>query len=336
MNNKIILQDAARVCSAIDFSGLEGRTVLVTGASGMIGTYLVACLCHLVRAGARIRILGQVFSDPPEHFQEFKECEIIRMNLADNGSYRNLPHADFIVHCAGYAQPARFMANPAATVLVNTAATAALLECLNAGGRFLFISSSEVYSGLKKSVLQETDIGCTTPAHPRASYIEGKRCGETICNAYRLKGVAAISARVALAYGPGTRIHDTRAMNSFIEKALREGRIEMLDAGHAVRTYCYVADIAEILWRILMDGIEPVYNVGGHSVVTIAELAELIGRKTNVKVGFPSTSAEVPGAPEEVRLDLSHVESEFGKRGYVPFDEGLSNTIEWQKDLYKN
>ena len=72
--------------------------------------------------------------------------------------------------------------------------------------------------------MSESDIGTTTPLHPRASYIEGKRGGETICNAYRSQGVRAVSARLALAYGPGTRKGDKRAMNSFIEKALMPGQ----------------------------------------------------------------------------------------------------------------
>ena len=93
------------------------------------------------------------------------------------------------------------MANPAATIKVNTTATATLLQKLRPGGAFLFLSSSEIYSGLKKSLVNESDIGTSTPLHPRSSYIEGKRCGEAICNAYRAQGVRAVSARLALAYG---------------------------------------------------------------------------------------------------------------------------------------
>jgi len=198
----------------------------------------------------------------------------------------------------------------------------------------LFVSSSEVYSGLDKRLLSENDIGLTTPSHPRAVYIEGKRCGEAICNAMRDKGMNAAIARVALAYGPGTRKNDKRALNSFIEKALCKKNLELLDAGNAVRTYCYVADTVELLWKILINGHQRIYNVGGHSTVTIAELASMIGDIIGVPVVFPETQTKISGAPEEVCLDLTRIEKEFGKTKYVGLDDGLRATIEWQRSLY--
>ena len=227
------------------------------------------------------------------------------------------------------------MSNPVATIQVNTTATATLLQKLRPEGAFLFISTSEVYSGLKKTLAHEVDIGSTTPLHPRASYIEGKRCGEAICNAYRSKGVQATSARLALAYGPGTRRQDKRVLNSFIERALCLGRIELLDAGKAVRTYGYVTDAVELLWQAALHGTQPVYNVGGHSSVTIAELARMVGSMTGVPVVFPDTQAEMAGAPGEVRLDLTRVENEFSKTDFVDLETGLQATIDWQRQLYR-
>jgi hypothetical protein len=82
-----------------------------------------------------------------------------------------------------------------------------------------------------------------------------------------------MSARIALAYGPGTKKHDTRVLNQFIEKALVQKRIELLDSGEATRTYCYIDDVVEMLWNIVLRGNQEVYNVGGHSVTSIADLA---------------------------------------------------------------
>lgn len=280
---------------------------------------------------------AQVLSDPPEHVSVLVEkggFEILRINLADSEQYGRLPEADIVIHGGGYAQPALFLNDPVTTIQINTSATAALLRRLMRKGRFLFVSSSEVYSGLKKPILREEDVGCTTPYHARSCYIEGKRCGEAICNAFRLKGVDAKSARVALAYGPGTRKHDKRALNAFIEKALCQRRIELLDSGRAVRTYCYVADVVEILWQILVNGKEAVYNVGGRSRITIAGLAEMIAEMTGCEVVFPEVDGGTSGAPEEVCLDLSKVETEFGKKEYVRLEDGLRATIEWQRKLY--
>ena len=110
----------------------------------------------------------------------------------------------------------------------------------------------------------------------------------------------------------------------------------MLDNGEAKRTYCYITDAVEVLWHILLKGEEPVYNVGGLSNITIADLARKIGKHLNIPVVFPETSSKkISGAPIDVSLNMTKVKQEFGKTKYVPFDEGLERTIEWQKELYQ-
>lgn len=337
MRNDVIARDAAKICERVKLDSLRGKTVLVTGASGLLGTYFLATLAHLKQNGMALKAVAQVRSAPAPHTAEIIQrggFQLAPVNVADPAECASLPPADVIIHSAGYAQPALFMANPAATFQVNTTATATLLQKLNPGGAFLFLSSSEIYSGLQKPLASESDIGTTTPLHPRASYIEGKRGGETLCNAYRAQGVRAVSARLALAYGPGTRKGDKRAMNSFIERALCQGRIELMDAGKAIRTYCYVTDAVELMWQAALHGTQPVYNIGGRSTVTIGELAQLVGRIVGVPVSFPAQAAEVAGAPAEVRLDLTRPEAEFKKTGYVGLEEGLRATVDWQRELY--
>jgi nucleoside-diphosphate-sugar epimerase len=337
MNAKIILDDVKNMCEKININRLKDATVLLTGASGLLGIYFLAFLSILKQNGFRMQVYAQIFSDQSPHMLELirhSGFKIIKANLADFAEYSRLPMADIIIHAAGYAQPIRFMADPVATLQVNTSATIALLKHLRPNGSFLFLSSSEVYCGLKDSSFRETDIGTTTPLHPRASYIEGKRSGEAICNAYRSQGVHATAVRLGDVYGPGTRKHDKRALNSFIEKALCHHKIDLLDAGTAIRTYCYITDAVELLWQILLRGKETVYNVGGKSTLTIAELARMIGEMTNATVVLPTTQAEIAGAPEEVRLDLTRVETEFGKTDYISMEDGLRATIEWQRGLY--
>ena len=337
MPNDIISQGAAKICERINLTGLQDKTILITGASGLLGTYFLATLSQLHASGMAMKVIAQVRSEPAPHTVELVRrggFQLVQVNIADHYECSTLPQADVVIHSAGYAQPAIFMANPAATIQVNTAATAMLLEKLRPNGSFLFLSSSEVYSGINKPLVDESDIGLTTPLHPRSSYIEGKRCGEAICNAYRSKGIRAVSARLALAYGPGTRKHDKRAMNSFIEKALFQGCIELMDAGKAIRTYCYVTDAVELMWQAVLHGKQPVYNIGGHSTVTIRELATLIGNITGVPVSLPKKQTKVAGAPKEVRLDLTRVESEFHKSDYVSLDDGLRATIDWQRGAY--
>jgi len=338
MQNDVIARDAAGICERVKLDSLRDKTILITGASGLLGTYFLASLAHLKQNRVPLQVIAQVRYTPAPHTAEIIRrggFNLLSANLAEYQDCMTLPEADIIIHAAGYGQPAAFLANPVATIQLNTMATALLLQHkLRPGGSFLFVSTSEIYSGLKKPLVQEEDIGTTTPSHPRASYIEGKRCGEAICNAWRSRGVRATSARLALAYGPGTRKGDKRALNSFIERALCQQRIELLDAGRAVRTYGYVTDAVELLWQATLHGTQPAYNVGGHSTVTIAELARLIGQLTGATVVFPKTEKEMTGAPEEVRLDLTRPETEFKKTNYISLEDGLQATILWQRGLY--
>lgn len=335
--NNVILEEAENICNNNDYSELKDKTILVTGASGLLGSTFITCLYFLKTIGYRINVYAQTLSDFPPHISTLIHeggFKVVQADLANFKNYSCLPEADLIIHSAGYAQPTRFLANPAATLQVNTSATIALLNNLRNGGKFLFLSSSEVYCGLTNGPFSEELIGSTTPFHPRAAYIEGKRCGEAICGSYRASGVQAKVVRLGDVYGPGTRKHDKRALNNFIEKALLHGRIDLLDSGNAVRTYCYISDAVELMWQVLLFGKEPVYNVGGRSTYSIAELARIIGRLTETDIVFPEQSAGIVGAPPVLQQDLTRVETEFHKVNYVNMEDGLRTTIAWQRQLY--
>jgi nucleoside-diphosphate-sugar epimerase len=267
-------------------------------------------------------------------FLQFSGARVVQADLSQPEQVSKLGSFDCIIHAAGYGQPGLFMANPVATIKLNTSTTLALFDLLAQEGRFLFVSTAEVYSGLPTPPFRETQIGTTNTTHPRACYIEAKRCGEAICNAYRTGGIKASSARLALAYGPGTRKSDHRVLNSFIERGITEKKITLQDAGMAKRTYCYVSDAVELLWHILLRGTQPVYNVGGYSRTTIAELAKRIGSYLQVPVIFPDDVRQVSGAPDDVCLDMTVTNREFQKARYLSFEEGLVRTIEWQRALY--
>ncbi len=282
---------------------------MITGATGLIGQAIVESLRG---SGAHVWVISH------KYLNTFEDKHL---------------QSDVIFHCAGYGQPSVFMKQPLATIKVNTDATIRLLQSLKPGGSFLFCSSSEVYNGLDK-LATEDDIGTTNPSHPRGCYIEGKRCGEAIVNAFRAAGVKAFSARIAPTYGPGTRKHDGKAMSQFIESALVNKKIELQDSGKAIRTYGYIDDVIDMLWNIALYGTQPVYNVGGHSVTSIADLALKIGELTGAEVRIPVDKEDQIGGAKIVKLDLTRYEIEFGKLNYINLDEGLKRTIAYQRTLY--
>jgi len=345
----LLEEDAARSLTGVPVERLADKTVLVTGASGLIGTQMLMGLAYCqMELGIPIDVVAVVRSSVPEHLRPYAESGLATFltgDLNERELMDSLPRAHVIVHAATYGQPMKFLDEAVATLKLNTAVTCALLDKVIPGGHFLFCSSSEVYSGLNDSPYGEDQIGTTTPAHLRSSYIEGKRCGEAMCHAYRTHGVDAKVARLSLAYGPGTRTGDARVLNSFIEQALSKGEIRLRDRGEANRTYCYVADAVHMLWMILLDGKQatppnkggyPVYNVGGISGTTIVELANLIGRWLGVPVIVPPDDRDrVAGAVGNGQMSISRYADEFGPVEFMGLPEGLARTIAWQRGIYE-
>jgi UDP-glucuronate decarboxylase len=343
MNNKHLLNmmfdDADNLIklSALNNTKFHGKSILITGASGLIGLNFLAYFARLQRSGIHIEVTGIINSESNpliEFFSELKYFKFIKLNLTIPSSYQELSKYDIIIHAASYGQPGRFLEDKLATLKLNTTCCFELFEKLEDNGIFLYISTSEIYSGNLQYPYIENQIGTTDPYHTRSCYIEGKRCGETITNIYFEKGVKSYSARLALAYGPGTKINDQRVLNQFIKKALLNGYIDLQDSGTALRTYCYVTDAIEIFINIIFNGIHPVYNVGGISKISILKLAQEIAKITNVKVILPENEVLMSDAPEDVSLDLNLIKKVFNKTDFIPIDIGLNKTVEWQRHLY--
>ena len=334
---KSIINDIEEKFSNFDSSFFRNKSILITGASGLIGIHILEYIVFLNKQGYDIDAFSHSFSEPSVYMEELLrdgKVRHIKADLSDAEQYQMLPEVDVVIHAAGYAQPTLFMANPLATISINVTATIALLDRLKPNGVFIFISSAEVYCGQKITPFNEEQIGISTPYHPRSSYIEGKRCGEAVCAAARKQGVRAISIRLGDVYGPGTRANDKRALNSFIQRALVNNEIKLLDQGLAKRTYFYITDALESIINIIIYGKEPVYNVGGETVTSIIELAKLIGSITNVEVITPNYDENIVGSPPTLQLNTDRLKKEFGYKKYVDLSEGLQRTVEWQKRLY--
>ncbi len=334
-----ILDDAKAITSKVSFDEVRNKSILITGASGLVGHYILAALHQAAIEGNRPSDIFLVVKNAlPDYFTDLLgdlPVKIISGDLTNDEFLNTLPEADYIIHGAGYGQPGKFMIDMMKTIELNTVATIKILNKLKRDGKFLFLSTSEVYSGLPNPPFNEQQIGTTNTNHPRACYIEGKRCGEAIVNVARSKNINAKSARLSLAYGPGTRTDDNRVLNSFIRKAYTENGIKMMDHGEAFRTYIYVTDSVEFMFRMLFDGKCDIYNIGGKSRTTIKELAQQVGKILNVPVTLPEgAGAGMVGAPDDVFVDMTRPETEFSKTDYISLEDGLKRTINWQKHLY--
>ncbi len=325
--------DSQIVQQRTNLSFFKDKRVLVTGASGLIGTNFLSVIS--AQKGLARNSIHAVTRSGIFPIELSSAVKALKMDLSDPAEVSRLGHYDFILHAAGYGQPAKFLQRPFKTITLNVGVTADLIGKLNPNGTFVFMSTSEIYSGLSNPPFHENQVGSTNTNHPRAAYIEGKRAGEALVSmAKKELGFDAKSLRLALAYGPGTKEGDERVLNSFIDQALKYKIIRLRDPGLAWRTYCYVGDATQMIIDASIHGDSDIYNIGGKSRVQVRNLARLIGEFTGSKVEIPDDSEDFfVGAPDDVWLDLSKISKISNLDSLVTLEEGLRRTIAWRKSF---
>ena len=318
MLNESYARGLLETCGAVPgLDGLRGKRVLVTGATGLIGS----CLADALRLmnGARDmsieiyaagrsesgmrRRFGPAMDDPRFHFVPYDATKPPRFDF----------EADCIVHAATSAHPLAYAADPVGTMQANIVGAMNLLEALKAWGRgrFLLLSTGEIYgeNPTLPEGFSEGDTGVIDTMKPRSCYPEGKRAAETLCAAYAAQyGVDAVVARLCHTYGPTFTAANSRADAQFLRKALNGEDIVMKSAGSQVRSWCYVADaVAALLTLLLMAEAGQAYNVANrHAVASIREYAQTLADIAGVKLVF-----EIP--------------PEMEKAGYTPVTRAVLN-----------
>lgn len=337
MDNRIIYQDASYIVDSCKLDQISGQSLLLTGSSGLFGTYILYTLQELFHRGiGPQKTYAVIHRTVPPHLAELERSEwleFVRGDLSNDSFCNSLPRADIIIHASGYGQPGKFLEDPISALRQNTMATFALIEKMNPAGKFLYVSSGAVYAENPKTEYLEDDISFATIDHPRLCYIEGKRCGEAICELYRRGGKDIKIVRPSFTYGPGVRMDDVRVLYEFIRKAIN-GSITMRDSGKGIHIYEYIRDAVEEMWNVLLHGKQNVYNVAGYSEISIFDLAKQIGQVLNAEVICPPQDNTVPGAMMKQRVNSDRVEREFGKHSFVSMEEGLQRTVDWYYGNY--
>lgn len=282
-------EDISRIlASPLPWNEVMGSTVLVTGATGMLASYMVFTLLELLRrhpaSGTRLVLACHHPEKARRRFGDLVDLEGVEIVSWDGVSGLDIDATpDLIVHAASIADSSRYMTNPVETALPNVIGTWRLLELARRrpGCRLLFFSSASAYGRVvgHERITEDMD-GRIVPSELRSCYGEGKRMGETLCACYAAEhDVSATAVRISHTYGPTMDLRtDTRVFAEFVRNVIAGEDIVMKSDGRAMRAFCYLADACEAFFRVLLLG-EPgrVYNMANdRQFVSILELAETI------------------------------------------------------------
>jgi UDP-glucuronate decarboxylase len=286
--NPIVQEDVQRlIARPLPWDALTGATVLVTGAAGFVPAYLVETLLHLNEArGSGIQVLALVRNRERalRRFAAHADRKDLRLVVQDAAEKPGIDGpVDYVIHAASQASPRYYGSDPVGTLLPNVLGTRHLLELARdrRSRALLFVSAGEAYGRLRDDQFptRECDFGILDPTDLRSCYAEAKRMGETMCIAWHHQfGVPARIARPFHTYGPGLDPMDGRVFADFVAAIVAGRDLVLRSAGSARRAFCYLADVTEGLFTILLRGADGnAYNVGNPGgELSIRELAELL------------------------------------------------------------
>lgn len=310
-------------------------TTLVTGGAGFVGSHLcerflaeghhVICMDNLI-TGSVANI--DHIRDPKFQFIHHDVSEYI---------YVKGP-VDNVLHFASPASPIDYLRMPIPTLKVGSLGTHKALGLAKAkGARFLLASTSEVYGDPLVHPQPETYWGNVNPIGPRGVYDEAKRFAEAMTMAYHtFHGLETRIVRIFNTYGPRMRLDDGRVVPSFIGSVLRGEPLTVYGEGTQTRSFCYVSDLVEGIFRLLMSeeaGPHPV-NVGTEYEMTIMEFAKLILELSGSEL--PIEGRPLPkDDPQSRRPDLTRAREVLGYEPQVPLRDGLARTIEFFRSQVK-
>lgn len=269
---------------------LEGKNILVTGATGLIGGCLVEILMER-RHGYNVYAAGRNEKRARKRFSKYKDAPTFHFFKYDVcGELRSDICFHYIIHAASNASPVFFKSSPVEVMKANIYGVANLLEYGRSHSmqRMLYVSTGEVYGEGEKTFV-ETDSGYVDCATVRACYPSSKRAAETLCVSYADEyGVDVVIGRPCHTYGPYFTESDNRVFCQFIRNVLNGEDIVMKSDGMQVRSWCYVVDCALALLYILLKGdCANAYNIADESsVFTIRQLAETVAAYAGHKVVF--------------------------------------------------
>ena len=311
--------------------------ILVTGAAGFLGSHL--CDRLLAEGHAVIGMDNFLTGDPANlaHLEGKPHFKFYQQDVSESVTVPEKVEA--VLHFASPASPnagsRRGYTNlPIETLKAGSYGTHNCLElCRAQGARFLMASTSEVYGDPLVHPQEESYWGHVNPVGPRSMYDEAKRYAEAVTMAYHHKhGLDTRIVRIFNTYGPRMS-HDGRVVPNMIQQALRGEPLTVYGDGKQTRSFCYVADLIDGIYRLLLATIHEPVNIGNPAETSILEFAETINRLVNNPAGMiMQPKGRLGDDPQRRQPDIHRARELLGWEPRVALDEGLSHTIAYFKE----
>ncbi len=301
--------------------------VLVTGAAGFVGSHLCD---QLLAQGDLVFALDNLYTGRKENLPQHSRLIWIPADVITPLTPEHqeiMGTVDQIYHLACPASPVHYQRDPVFTLKTSFLGTLHLLELAETwGSRILVASTSEVYGDPQVHPQPESYWGHVNPFGIRSCYDEGKRVGESLCFAFRERGVDVRIARIFNTYGPRMTLDDGRVVSNLLVQALQGHSLTVYGTGSQTRSFCYVSDLVAGLMALMASQIRDPVNLGNPAEFRILDLAEQV--RALIDPALPITFLPLPGDDPQRRCpDITLAKTQLGWHPQVSLGEGLSLTI---------
>jgi dTDP-glucose 4,6-dehydratase len=312
----------------------EKKVVLVTGAAGFLGSHLCD---HFIKEGFKVIGMDNLITGDMRNIEHLMPLKDFQFYHHDVTKYVHIPgDLHYIMHFASPASPIDYLKIPIQTLKVGAMGTHNLLGLAKAkGARILVASTSEVYGDPNVHPQSEEYWGNVNPVGPRGVYDEAKRYMEAITMAYNTyHHVETRIVRIFNTYGPRMRLNDGRVLPAFIGQALRGEDLTMFGDGSQTRSFCYVGDLVEGIYRLLLSDYHLPMNVGNPDEITIKEFGEEILKLTGANQKLISLPLPTDD-PKQRKPDITKAKAILNWEPKVNRADGLKITYDYFKSLPK-
>lgn len=308
------------------------KRILITGAAGFLGSHLCD---RFVKEGYHVIGMDNLITGDMANIEHLFKLEDFEFYNHDVSKFVHIPgKLDYILHFASPASPIDYLKIPIQTLKVGSLGTHNLLGLArNKNARMLIASTSEVYGDPNVNPQPEEYWGNVNPVGPRGVYDEAKRFQEAITMAYHtFHGVETRIVRIFNTYGPRMRLNDGRVLPAFIGQALRDEDLTVFGDGSQTRSFCYVDDLIEGIYRLLMSDYAQPVNIGNPDEITIKQFCEEIIKLTGTtqKIVYKELPQD---DPKQRRPDITKAKELLGWEPKIGRAEGLKITYEYFKSL---